>query len=366
MAQELSGPRAPPRVLLLGPYPPPWGGVQTNVVALRDFLRRRGIPCAVVNLTRHRREDGDDVYYPASAREVLRLIVRLRCEVIHLHVGGDLSPRLLALGGICSLLPGTRVVLTFHSGGYPASPEGRRARSLSLRGLALRRFHRLIAVNRELADLFRRFGCAPERVRLIAPHAFTPGLLQEIQAAPQPWQICEFAHEHARLLVTLSGLEPEYDIPLQLRALGMVRRTHPDAGLVVIGSGSAEAEIRKTIADTPEAGHVLLAGDLARPTALRVVASADLFLRTTWYDGDSISVREALWLGTPAIATDNGMRPPGVTLVPVGDAPALADAIVRQLAAPRGAPPDPAAHAEEHLEATLQLYEEMLAERRAS
>ena len=33
-----------------------------------------------------------------------------------------------------------------------------------------------------------------------------------------------------------------------------------------------------------------------------------IFLRTTLYDGDSISVREALHLGVPVIASDNGMR----------------------------------------------------------
>jgi len=48
----------------MGPYPPPHGGVQTNLVAIRRFLLSRGIPCAVINLTRYRREDGDEIYYP--------------------------------------------------------------------------------------------------------------------------------------------------------------------------------------------------------------------------------------------------------------------------------------------------------------
>ena len=348
-----------PSVLLLGPYPPPWGGVQTNLVSLRDFLRKRAIPCTVINLTRHRRAPDDGVYYPSSAAEVVRLLLRLRYDVIHLHIGGDLSTRLLMLALFCTVLPWATVVLTFHSGGYPTSPQGRRARPFSLAGFVLRRIDRQIAVNRELAELFERFGCSPQQVRIIAPHALSEGMRERIRSAELPPAVKEFAARHSPLLVTLSGLEPEYDIPVQVEALGELRRTHANAGLVVVGSGSIEATIRDGIAATSFGEHVLLAGDLPREVALRVLSSADVFLRTTLYDGDAISVREALWLGVPTVATDNEMRPAGVVLVPVHDAPALAAAIARVLASPRHAasPPDTG---EENLERTLALYLEML------
>src|SRR5262245_57958810 len=109
------------RVLQMGPYPPPHGGVQTNLVAIRQFLLARGIPCAVINLTRYRRQDGDGVYYPKNALQVLRLLAQLQYDIIHLHIGGDLTPRLLMLGLACCLVPRSKTVFTFHSGGYPLS-----------------------------------------------------------------------------------------------------------------------------------------------------------------------------------------------------------------------------------------------------
>jgi glycosyltransferase involved in cell wall biosynthesis len=51
--------------------------------------------------------------------------------------------------------------------------------------------------------------------------------------------------------------------------------------------------------------------------------NADVMLRTTLFDGDAISVHEALYLGTRVIATDNGMRPGGVRLIPNADRNAL-------------------------------------------
>ena len=100
----------------MGAYPPPYGGVQTNLVAIRRYLLEREIPCAVINLTRHRQSRAEQLYHPESALQLIRLLMSLRYDIIHLHHGGDLTLRLLALYLLCSLLPGKRAVLTFHSG----------------------------------------------------------------------------------------------------------------------------------------------------------------------------------------------------------------------------------------------------------
>src|SRR4051794_26910127 len=105
------------RELQLGPYPPPHGGVQTNLVAIRTYLLGHGSSCAVINLTRNRQEDADDVYYPHSAKELMQLLLHLQYDLVHLHIGGNLSNRLLGLGLVCANMPGTKAVLTCHSGG---------------------------------------------------------------------------------------------------------------------------------------------------------------------------------------------------------------------------------------------------------
>jgi glycosyltransferase involved in cell wall biosynthesis len=60
--------------------------------------------------------------------------------------------------------------------------------------------------------------------------------------------------------------------------------------------------------------------------------NADVMLRTTLFDGDAISVHEALYLGTPVIATDNGMHPEGVRLILNADRNALVREILAVLA----------------------------------
>jgi glycosyltransferase involved in cell wall biosynthesis len=342
-------------VLQMGPYPPPHGGVQTNLVALRKYLLKQGIACPVINLTRYRREQRDGIYYPKTAVHVIKLLLTLHYDVIHLHAGGDFSPRHVGLLLLCSLLPGKRTVFTFHSGGYPKSAAGKRATPPSLRGFVLRRLDGIIAVNQELLDLFLRFGAAPERIRLISPYAVERPSVD----TPLPQAMEAFYASHDPLLVTVSGLEPEYDLALQIEAVGRLRERLPRLGLAIIGGGGLEHELRKRIDSVPHRDHLLLCGDIPHEATLRAIERSALFLRTTWYDGDSISVREALHLGTPVIATDNGMRPPRVHLIPKSDAAALCQAVEECLkGTPMAAPPAEAG--KDNLEAVLEFYRELL------
>lgn len=343
------------RVLQLGPYPPPYGGVQVNLVAIRDYLQRNGDWCGVINLTRHRKPEDAGVYYPKSALGALWLLFRLRFDVVHLHVGGRLTRRLTAFGFVLSILPRTRTVLTLHSGGYPSSEEGRAINPGTFPAFVFRRFDRVIGVNPEIVEMFRnRFGLARERLRLIAPHSLAPAPDVEY-----PERLKSFSGSHHPLLTTVGGLEPEYDLPLQIDVLGRILGRYPNAGLAIAGGGSQEGELRQMVASKAYAGSILLCGDLPHPVTLRLMSGSDIVLRTTLYDGDSIAVHEALGLGVPVIATDNGMRPPGVQLINAGDSDGLRAAIEAVLENPPARKREITA-SDENIRAVYELYRELL------
>jgi glycosyltransferase involved in cell wall biosynthesis len=340
------------RVLQLGPLPPPWGGVQTNLDGIHQLLLRRGHKAAGLNITRHRRPDSPLAFFPSSAAQVMRLLWTLPYDIFHLHLGGELTARLLALCVAVSAVPGKRSVLSFHSGGFPSSSAGKRAAYWTLPGAILRRFDRVITVNQQLLDVFRRYGVAPDRCRFIPPY-WVPDRAPALSEGPLP----DFFARHSPVLLSVGLLEPEYDLPRQLEAFEILRRGQPGAGLVWIGSGALTASLRASIAASPEGSHVLLLGDVARPQTLAAIAQADLLWRTTLYDGDAVSVREALHFGTRVLATDNGMRPPGVHLTPIADTAALVSRTQAALASPRPAPHPQ--DGEANLSAVLSLYEEI-------
>ena len=343
------------KILLIGPYSPPRGGVQAHILALHQYLQAQGVPCEVIDLSPERQTNGVGIYGPRNALDVARLLIKLRYDVVHLHVGGDLSSRLALLALLCATLPPRKAILTFHSGGYPSSAAGRAARPRSLRGFALRRLSRVIAVNEEIEKWFRQVGVEPERVGLIPPHA-VPASPPEVEI---PGDLQSFRESHKPVLVSVGGLEPEYDVPLQIDALRVLRERFPQAGLLIIGGGSLKEELAQRIATEPFGKHVLLYGDLDRELTLRLVADSDVMLRTTLYDGDSISVREAVHFGVPVVATDRAPRPEGVRLVPAQDLARLTEAIEQCLLEGTRRPARADA-SDENLRAVLSLYKKVV------
>jgi glycosyltransferase involved in cell wall biosynthesis len=253
------------------------------------------------------------------------------------------------------MLPGRKSVLTFHSGGYPSSVEGVSTTPRSVKAWVFRRFDRIIAVNPEIAAFFGRLDVRPERVRMISPHS----LPAPSDSSELPLSVESFFRDHHPLLITVGLLEKEYDLPLQIDTLARILEKFPTAGLLIIGSGSLHEALKRQIEKKSYAEHVLLYGDLPHAATLQTITRADLMLRTTWYDGDALSVREALQLSLPTIATDNGMRPEGVHLIPARDGDALLAAVDRVLQNPRqhGRPPKQAEYG--NLLEVLRLYQEL-------
>jgi len=342
-------------VLQMGPLPPPHGGVQSNLLAIRRFLAKNGIQSGLMSLTRHQDARGEEIYHPRGAFQVAWLLLRVPYSILHLHVGGELSLRLLFLALFLSFLPGRKSVLSFHSGGYPSSPQGQAASPRTFRGFVLRRFDRVIAVNQQIAEVMRRYGVQPDRLRCISPAALDPA---EIAPALPPL-LAQFFAAHHPVLLSVGLLEPEYDLPIQIQVIGQILEEFPDCGLMIIGSGSLDSELQSAIRAQPWADRILLGGDVPHGQTLAAILRAAVLLRTTLYDGDALSVREALQLGTPVIATDNGLRPSGVRLIPIGDSPALARALRETLSSPvsRAAVVE-AGH--ENLQAVLDLYGELV------
>ena len=60
-----------------------------------------------------------------------------------------------------------------------------------------------------------------------------------------------------------------------------------------------------------------------------------MVVRSTFADGDAITVREALDLGVPVVASDTDFRPAGVVLFRKGDAVDLLEKLTEVLATPR-------------------------------
>lgn len=91
-----------------------------------------------------------------------------------------------------------------------------------------------------------------------------------------------------------------------------------------------------------------------------MIQDCNVLLRTTFYDGDSIAVREALHFGTPVVATKTALRPAGVHLIPVSDRDACRRTVEQILDGPGSASSQPRDEMNDNnLLAVLQVYREL-------
>lgn len=135
-------------------------------------------------------------------------------------------------------------------------------------------------------------------------------------------------------VVMLNRLAPQKRIDLAIRAWERVVREVPEARLDVYGDGPLRHELQELIDQLGVAASVTLHGATADRDA--IFDRAALFVTSTAFEGQGLSIAEALARGLPVVSFDARYGPreaiadAGI-VVPPGDVDAFADAIIELL-----------------------------------
>ncbi len=137
------------------------------------------------------------------------------------------------------------------------------------------------------------------------------------------------------IILMAARLSREKNISLAIEAMVEVVKGYPRTGLIIVGSGSQERNLKFEIENLKLSGNVAVepwSDDLAS-----YYKTADLFLVTSNYEGWGMASVEALGAGCPVVMTDVGCAGELIQngknglVVPVGDKAALADAVEKIL-----------------------------------
>ncbi|GAA2987060.1 glycosyltransferase involved in cell wall biosynthesis [Microbacterium terrae] len=134
-----------------------------------------------------------------------------------------------------------------------------------------------------------------------------------------------------RTVVMLNRLAPQKRVDLAVRAWGQVVSAVPDARLDVYGDGPLRGELQALIDELGLGGSVTLHGVTSERDA--IFDRAALFLTATAFEGQGLSIAEAMARGLPVVSTDARYGPretigdAGVLVAP-GDVDALAEAVI--------------------------------------
>lgn len=189
------------------------------------------------------------------------------------------------------------------------------------------------------ADLIAKFGVAPGRVSSI-PNPYDVPVIAAAASQPPEFPLPD------RFMVSAGRLTESKGFADLIAAYAQAETTLP---LVILGQGDLRDALQAQITAARLDNHVILAGYARNPFA--IVGRADMFVSASHCEGFPNAMAEAMALGVPVVATDCPSGPAelldeveatGATgvhvarhglLTPVGDAPALAEAI-RQMLTP--------------------------------
>jgi len=336
-----------PSVDLVYTLPPPYGGVAVHVKRMYERLRKAGVDCrSYLSPRMHTAEQppGSSTplmpvnkwrYYPYTWRWLTRYGLGSPKAVVHIQ------DDFLWASAIFALRWAKRpVVLTVHD----IVPRSRICRTRPWEQLAAKwivrdQGIRWIAVSERTKAELLAMGICPHTVSVIP--AYLPPVLDGASEL-LPSELENFIQRRSPFLAMYGSRlmrdplgKDVYGFDIACEAIAKLKTEFPNIGLVILVPNlrpvSDSERLRALIARLKIEPNVILCSD-PLPEAWPLWRRADVYVRPSTMDGDAIAVREALYVGTPVVASDAVWRPKGVLLHKGGDRDDLIKAIKQGLA----------------------------------
>lgn len=313
------------RLGLVGPLPPPNGGMAMQTMQLARLLKEEGVHVHQLQT--------NSPYSPGLIKNVkgVRALFRLlpflykswllagRVDVIHLMANSGWSWQLFAAPVIwIGWLRKTPVLVNYRGG------EAREYLSASGRWVkpSVSKAASLVVPSGFLQEVFREFGISSHVIpNIIDLDVFFPVIKTS-------------ASKNFTVVVT-RNLEAIYGLETAIRAIALVRKELAGVQLKIAGSGPQKEELQLLVEELNLTDAVSFLGRLDRPEIVSLYQSADAMLNPSTVDNMPNSVLEALACGVPVISSNVGGVPyivrDGETaiLVPSGNEHKIAEAVLR-------------------------------------
>jgi glycosyltransferase involved in cell wall biosynthesis len=238
---------------------------------------------------------------------------------------------LFAPGGTAPLLVTTKLVVAIHDLSYMAHPEWFRWREGARRRLSARLAARkatavLTGSIFSASEIVERLGVPSDRVHVTH------------YGGPDPEDAESESKE--RLVLFVGSIFNRRRVPDLVRAFSRVLQRLPDARLVIVGENRTyPAENPEAIAASLGVGdRVDVRGYASDAEVASLYARASVFVFVSEYEGFGFTPLEALARGAALVVADTPLSREiyrdAAVRVPIGDVPALADAVAALLQQP--------------------------------
>jgi glycosyltransferase involved in cell wall biosynthesis len=331
--------REPLHLGIVGPLPPPAGGMATQTRQLVNLLEKESVEVSLVQNNRPYRPGW--VANLKGVRALFRLIPYLvnvwklagNVDVIHLMANSGWSWQLFSAPVLwIGWLRKTPVIVNYRGGEANVYFE----KSFQWVKPSLIKAKGVVVPSGYLEKVFADYGVTTKVIpNIINLDRFTPAHKDETSGQEQ-----QSHSQPSFTLIITRNLEAIYGIETAIKAVALARQKVPNIHLHIAGTGPLESQLKQLTEQLDLQDVVTFVGRLDAEQIVAFYQSADVMLNPTTVDNMPNSVLEALASGVPVITTNVGGIPYIVEhektalMVSVGHEEDMADAIVRLYQAP--------------------------------
>ena len=318
------------KIVLLGPTPPPYGGVAIFVSALWREVSKRGVK--LWTFSDEGRADERITYLKPFRLKLLPALMHeaFKARIIDSSYFAIEHPHkiLLPMWIVGKLVLRFEWVKIFHDGSLPSRYSGFSSLEQFLVRAALKRVTEIIVVNEALRDWFRNELGVTQKISVIA--SLLPLAAGSFDGS-LPESIDKAIARRAKTVCSIGVFIPGYGFKEAAEAVARIREdTKQDIGLVLIDCGYVQnlSYEREVFADRD---WIIRLANLPQPTVLQVLKRSNVFVRPFGLESYGLSRVEAIWCGVPVVATRAG-ETRGMLLYDYGDQDAMVGQIKAALA----------------------------------
>jgi glycosyltransferase involved in cell wall biosynthesis len=322
------------KILEIGPYPPPIAGWAIRIEFVCKRILKEGHLCDVLNLGKNRKVPSHQYVTVHNGFDYLAKLMWYAAKryTFHMHTNGDgLVGLILALFAVTiGFLFGRRSVLSFHAGTHQMHfPREHSGWMYPILFSIFKLSKVIICNNKAVKKKIQEYHIPAKKI--IPIPAFGSQYIEFCEAA-LPNQVEKFISTHDPVISTYVFFREGFYIRTLLEGLMLIRERWPKAGLVNAGAlvDNEETNLKNSMDLLRHTGlteHLCLADGLTHDQFLTLLRHTKLYLRTPTSDGECASVMEALTLGVPVVAAENGNRPASVVTYVADDPASMRDKV---------------------------------------
>ena len=301
-----------PDIALIGSFPPPYGGISVHLQRLTKRLDDDGFEYILYNtLSASERLDRVVSVCRNKMWWYLKFCLQNRSKISHLYSPIWLGRLVFAISA--RFRPG-KYILSIHGRSISVSLQNPRSIRGRLSVWLLNQMDAIICCNEYIkSECIDAIGLPSKKVYMIP--AYIPPAADEIKTPPEP--LLKYIRSHSPVLCATAWIgqrymgDDIYGVDMLIRLIEFLLPDFPNIGLVLsVNGGESEYVINQTVKYSKKkvGEHILF---LTEPLdeIVGLYRECDLFCRPTNTDGDAISIRESLHVGTPVVASDVVLRP---------------------------------------------------------